>query len=276
MEDTEELAARGSLAPLIAQIERERGVDLSQYRPSYVERRLGTRLRALSLPTYREYAAHLAEHPTEYARLLDALTVNVTDFFRDPPVWDIIRGEVIPSILARKAAAGHHAVRAWSAGCATGEEPYSLVMAFLAAKEPKPERLLLTVTATDLDPLAMKKAEHAEYDIAKIDHIPEAERARFVTADDRHFRVVPEVTQKVRFRKMDLFSDEPPLSIDLIMCRNVFIYFTREQQERIVGVFHRSLVRGGYLVLGRTEKMATEAGKGFEAVSGRERIYRKV
>lgn len=276
MEDTEDLAARGSLAPLISQIERERGVDLSQYRLSYVERRLGTRLRSLTLPTYRAYATYLAEHPAEYARLIDALTVNVTDFFRDPPVWDVIRGEVIPSILSRKTVAGHHAVRAWSAGCATGEEPYSLVMAFLAAKEPRPERLLLTVTATDLDPIAMQKAQLAEYDIAKIDHIPAAERTRFVTAGDRRFSVASEVTQKVRFRKMDLFSDEPPLSLDLIMCRNVFIYFTREQQERVVGVFHRALVRGGYLVLGRTEKLAAEAGKGFEAVSGRERVYRRI
>jgi chemotaxis protein methyltransferase CheR len=275
MEDIDDFAARGSIAPLIAQIERERGIDLSQYRISYAERRLGTRLRALGLTTYREYADYLSSHETEYARLLDALTVNVTDFFRDPPVWDIIRGEVIPQILGGKAAAGHHAVRAWSAGCATGEEPYSIVMAFLAAKGPKPERMLLSIVATDLDPLALRTAQRAEYDIAKIDHIPATDRSRFVIADQRHFRIDPEVAEKVRFRKLDLFTDDPPLSIDLILCRNVFIYFTKEQQERITGVFHRALARGGYLVLGRTEKMPTEAAKRFEPVSGRERIYRK-
>ncbi len=275
MEDIDDLALRGNLAPLIAQIERERGIDLTQYRTSYAERRLGTRLRALGLQTYREYADYLLTHPTEYARLLDALTVNVTDFFRDSPVWDIIRGSVIPDILAGKAAAGHHAVRAWSAGCATGEEPYSIAMSFLAAKGPKPENLLLSVNATDLDPIAMRTAERAEYDIAKIDHIPSRDRARFVTAADRHFRVNPEVTDRVRFKKLDLFTDDPPLSVDLILCRNVFIYFTREQQERVTGVFHRALTKGGFLVLGRTEKMATEAAKHFEPVSGRERIYRK-
>jgi chemotaxis protein methyltransferase CheR len=275
MEDTEDVAVRGSLAPLIAQIERERGVDLSQYRESYVERRLGTRLRALGLTTYREYCAYVASAPNEYARLLDALTVNVTDFFRDPPVWDIIRGEVIPSILASKTASGHHAVRAWSAGCATGEEPYSMVMAFLAAQRPKSDSILLSVTATDLDPIALRTAGRAEYDIAKIGHIPVAERSRFVTADERHFRINPEVTDRVRFRTLDLFADEPPLALDLILCRNVFIYFTREQQERVTGVFHRALARGGYLVLGRTEKMSTVIGKSFEAVSSRERIYRK-
>jgi chemotaxis protein methyltransferase CheR len=84
------------------------------------------------------------------------------------------------------------------------------------------------------------------------------------------------VTQQVRFRTLDLFADEPPMALDLVLCRNVFIYFTREQQERVTAVFHRALARGGYLVLGRTEKMATLAGKGFEPVSGRERVYRKV
>jgi chemotaxis methyl-accepting protein methylase len=276
MEDTEEVAARGQLTPLVLQIERDRGIDLSQYRESYVQRRLATRMRALGLTTYREYCAYLTAKPTEYARLLNALTVNVTDFFRDPPVWEIIRGEVIPSILAAKAALGHHAVRAWSAGCATGEEPYSMVMAFLAATGPRPDHMLLSVTATDLDPIALKTAERAEYDIAKIDHIPAADRSRFVTTDERHFRIVPEVTQQVRFRTLDLFADEPPMALDLVLCRNVFIYFTREQQERVTAVFHRALARGGYLVLGRTEKMATLAGKGFEPVSGRERVYRKV
>jgi chemotaxis methyl-accepting protein methylase len=275
MEDTEDVAARGSLTPLIAQVERARGIDLSQYRSSYVERRLGTRLRALGFVTYREYSTHLTDQPAEYARLLDALTVNVTDFFRDPPVWDIIRGEVIPALLAHKLASGQHAVRAWSAGCATGEEPYSITMALLAARVPKPERLLINVVATDLDPIAMQTAERAEYDVAKIDHIPAAERARFVKADERRFTLVPEVTEKVRFRKLDLFSDEPPMSQDLILCRNVFIYFTREQQDRVTGVFHRALAKGGYLVLGRTEKMSTVIGKSFEPVSSRERIYRK-
>jgi chemotaxis methyl-accepting protein methylase len=276
MDDTEDFSTRGAIAPLIAQIERERGVDLSQYRASYVGRRLGTRLRALGLSTYREYSVHLTAQPTEYARLLDALTVNVTDFFRDPPVWDVLRGEVIPEILARKAASGHHAVRAWSAGCATGEEPYSIVMSFLAAKGPKPEKLLLSVIATDLDPIALKTAERAEYDIAKIEHIPTAERLRYVSAEQSHFKVNAEVTDKVRFRTLDLFADEPPLALDLILCRNVFIYFTHEQQDRVNGVFHRALARGGYLVLGRTEKMGAGLTKHFEPVSGRERVYRKI
>jgi chemotaxis methyl-accepting protein methylase len=266
----------GDAARLIAQVERERGIDLSHYRLTYLERRLGTRLRALGLLTYRQYGAHLTEHPDEYTRLLDTLTVNVTDFFRDPPVWKIIRGQVIPAILRDKAATGHRAVRAWSAGCATGEEPYSLTMALLSAMDPDAASYVLSVMATDLDPIALKTAQQAEYDVAKLEHLPTTDRIHFTVTEGKRFTIKPEVTEHVRFRKMNLFSDEPPLAIDLILCRNVFIYFTREQQERITNVFHRALARGGYLVLGRTEKMASGAAAGFEPVSSKERIYRKV
>lgn len=270
--DTE---SRGDATKLIAQIERERGLDLSQYRLTYVERRLGTRLRALNLVTYRQYATHLTEHPEEYTRLLDTLTVNVTDFFRDPPVWKIIRDEVVPAILEAKSSAGQRVIRVWSAGCATGEEPYSLAMAFLAAMGDDVSKYMLSVTATDLDPVALSTAAKAEYEIAKLEHIPRVERVRFVESDGKHFRIKPEVTQRVRFRKLNLFSDPPPMAMDLILCRNVFIYFTREQQDRVTEVFHRALARGGHLVLGRTEKMSNGSVDRFVPVCSKERIYKK-
>jgi chemotaxis protein methyltransferase CheR len=265
----------GDATRLLEQIERERGIDLSQYRLSYFERRLGTRLRALGITTYRQYGAYLGEHPEEFARLLNSLTVNVTDFFRDPPMWKILRGEVIPAIVKAKAGTGQRGIRAWSAGCATGEEAYSLAMAFLAELGADAPKYLLTVMATDLDPLALATAKTAEFDAAKLEHLSGQDRLRFVTTEGKRFKVLPEVTEHVRFRKHNLFADEPPLAMDLILCRNVFIYFTREQQERITNVFHRALARGGYLVLGRTEKMTSGAAGGFEPVSSKERIYRK-
>jgi len=276
MEEREEIGSPGDAARLIAQIERDRGIDLSQYRLTYVERRLATRLRALGLVSYRQYGSHLTAHPDEYARLLDALTVNVTEFFRDPPVWKIIRSEVIPAIVKAKGATGQRAIRVWSAGCATGEEPYSLAMAFLSALGADAPSYMLSVTATDLDPLALRTAQHAEYDAARLEHIPPGDRFHFVESTGKRFTIKPEVTERVRFRTMNLFKDDPPLAVDLILCRNVFIYFTREQQERVTNVFHRALARGGYLVLGRTEKMPAGAAPGFEAVNAKERIYRKV
>lgn len=275
MEDQTVPADRGDASRLIAQIERDRGLDLSHYRLSYVERRLGTRLRALDIPTYRQYATYLSEHPEEYPRLLDAVTVNVTDFFRDPPVWKIVREEVLPALLKAKDASGQRVIRAWSAGCATGEEAYSIAMALTAAMGDRAGSYMYSVTATDLDPTALRTAEAATYDFAKAEHIPPHDRMRFINVEDKRFTIRPELREHVRFKKLNLFADDPPLSLDLIMCRNVFIYFSREQQARVTGVFHRALARGGYLVLGRTEKMPQEMASSFVPVSSKERIYRK-
>lgn len=276
MEGLQDTAARGDAGKLIAQIERERGLDLSQYRLSYVERRLGTRLRALDLPTYRQYAAYLTEHPEEYQRLLDAVTVNVTEFFRDEPTWHAIRDQVVPELVASKLASGHRVIRAWSAGCSTGEEAYSIAMAVLAALGPQASSFVFSVTGTDLDPLALEAAQAGTYDLSRIGQIPPADRARFVVAGEKTFTIRPEVRDRVRFRRLDLFADTPPLSIDLLLCRNVFIYFSREQQERLVStVFHRALGHGGYLVLGRSEKMPGTAAGQFTPVNTKERVYRK-
>lgn len=275
MEDAQNVAERGDASRLIAQVERERGLDLSHYRLSYVERRLGTRLRALQLSTYRQYASYLTEHPEEYTRLLDAVTVNVTEFFRDAPVWKVVRDDVLPTLLKSKEAAGQRVIRAWSAGCATGEEPYSIAMAISSAMGDRTASFLYSVTATDLDPIALRTAEAGEYDIAKADQIPAPDRVRFITTEGKKFVIRPEIRDHVRFRPMNLFTDEPPRSLDLIMCRNVFIYFSREQQAKVTAVFHKALSRGGYLILGRTEKMPPEVAASFVPVNAKERVYQK-
>ena len=272
----EEPLQPGELGPILLQVERERGLDLSRYRASYIERRLATRLRALGFRTYREYSRHLDAHPEEFTRLIDALTINVTEFFRDPPVYRVFREEVVPQLLATKTASHQRVIRAWSAGAATGEEAYSIAMSFLAALGKRAPAFVLSVIGTDLDPKALETASRGEYDIAKLQHIPEDDRARFLDVGTTTFCIRPEVKEHVKFRRLDLIGGAPLQVLDIIFCRNVFIYFTREQQESMVATFQRSLARGGYLVLGRTEKMPTDLTAGFEAVSGRERIYRKI
>lgn len=266
---------RGDIGRLLAKIDRERGLDLSQYRQPYVERRVAARLRALGLHTYRQYARHLDEHPDEYARMLDTLTINVTDFFRDSPVFDIFRDQVVPAIIRAKQTGRQRIIRAWSAGCATGEEPYSLAMAFLDGLGPDAARFMVTITGTDIDPNVLEIAAKGEYDVAKLQHIPQTDQERYLEIRGDTFRIRPEVSRLVRFRTLNLFVDRPISVVDLIFCRNVFIYFTREQQANVLGAFHSALARGGYLVLGRSEKLASEFAELFEPVSGRERIYRK-
>lgn len=268
---------RGDLTRLLSKVREERGLDLAQYRPRYVARRIAVRLNLLNLPTYRQYAAYLDAHPEEYAKLLDALTINVTQFFRDTSVYTLFRRQVVPEIVAAKAARGQRVIRVWSAGCATGEEPYSLAMAFLDGIErAKNGAMLLTVIGTDIDPRVLDVAKRATYPIRELPQIPAIDRHRYVQVDGESFRMTPEVLKAVRFQLLNLFEDAPIHAVDVVFCRNVFIYFNREQQERVIGSFLKALTPGGYLVLGRSERLASSLAGEFELVSGRERAYRKV
>ena len=268
---------RGSLSRLLDKVRNERGLDLAQYRPRYVERRVATRLHALGLHTYRQYAARLDEDPAEYARLLDALTINVTQFFRDPSVYELFRAEVLPALLAAKAGRRQRIVRVWSAGCATGEEPYSIAMSLLSEfQKSDSAHFLPAVIGTDIDRNALARAKTGEYPLAALAHIPTADRNRFVEVAGDHFRFTHEVTHIVRFQYLNLFEDPPVRGVDAVFCRNVFIYFNREEQERMLSVFWEALSRGGYLVLGRSERLHPSVSSRFELVSSRERIYRKL
>lgn len=266
---------RGNMDRLIAKIDGHHGIDLGQYRRSYVERRIAARLRSLNLHSYRQYAAYLDSHAEEYSKLLDTLMINVTDFFRDPEVYRLFSERIIPAMIEEKLKSRHRMIRVWSAGCATGEEPYSIAMAFLAALGRKKTKFMFSVLGTDLDVEAMRRAREATYAIEKLSHIPEPLQVKYVRVTGDTFTICPEVTKHVRFLQLNLFTDRPVNMVDVIFCRNVFIYFTRDQQERVLERFWASLTRGGYLVLGRSEKMAPGIAGRFELVSGRERIYRK-
>jgi len=156
--------ARGSLDKLLRKVMTERGLDLRQYRERYVERRLAVRLNALGLRRYSQYAAYLDDHPDEYHHLVDALTINVTQFFRDAEVFELFRAEVLPAIITYKAERRQRILRIWSAGCATGEEPYSLAMSLLdGIARAGADTIVPTVIGTDIDRTAIATAKRAEY-----------------------------------------------------------------------------------------------------------------
>lgn len=268
--------ARGSLSRLLEKVRAERGLDLGQYRPHYVERRVAVRLNHLGIRTYPHYAQYLDQHPEEYVELLNALTINVTQFFRDPTVYALTREKVIPAVLRTKAERKQRLVRVWSAGCATGEEPYSLAMAFLdAIQRAKADEMVLSVIGTDIDPEALATAKRGVYPVSELQHIPHPDRVRHTVTVGDTFHFTPEIMKAVRFQPLNLFADTPIHGIDVIFCRNVFIYFNHDEQERMVEVFKRSLVRGGFLVLGRSERLSIAMSRELELVSSRERIYRK-
>jgi chemotaxis protein methyltransferase CheR len=271
-----ETAMKGSLDRLLIKVREERGLDLAQYRPRYVERRLAVRLNALGLHTYRQYAGYLDRNPDEYATLLDTLTINVTQFFRDPTVYAVFRDTVIPSLIEAKTSRRQHLLRVWSAGCATGEEPYSLAMSLLdGIRRSRAEGVIPSVTGTDIDRNALAVAKRGEYPIGALPHIPTMDRHRYVDIDGDVFRMKPEVTRAVRFQYLNLFEDPPIHAVDVVFCRNVFIYFNHDEQERMIRSFWDGLSSGGYLVLGRSERLSPHFARQFQMIDANERVYRK-
>jgi chemotaxis methyl-accepting protein methylase len=231
-------------------------------------------MRARGVHTYTDYARVLDSDTLEYDRLLDALTINVTKLFRNWETYSAIAEKVVPTLWAREAPA----INVWSAGCSSGEEPYSLAVLFhqyaRSLRQDADADRRVRVLGSDIDVRCLEAAEQGGFEESDFSDTPDELRRRYF---DRAtpFTVVPEIRRLVRFEKRDLLADPaPPGRFQLICCRNVLIYFDRETQERIFEKFHEALSPDGFLVLGKVETLLGSARSRFVVVDGRERIYR--
>ena len=262
-------------AALSREITRTSGFALDAYKDKCIRRRIAVRMRACGVHTYEDYRMLLKRSPSEYERLRDALTINVTRFYRNADTWNLIRRDVLPALLDRR----RGEVRVWSAGCSSGEEPYTL--AVLAAdhldRAGRGEELSrLTIDATDIDRASLDRARAASYRSEGLTEMPDdLARPYFEPAGDER-RVIDRVRRRVQVRALDL-SREAPLrtDYDLILCRNVVIYFDRVMQERLFQTFTGALAPGGYLVLGKVETLFGAARERLILVDPRERLYRR-
>jgi len=253
------------------------GLDWSSYRPDYLQRRIGICMSAAGIRNYAEYVRRLERDPQALDRLRNDITVNVTEFLRDAPTFAAFRSVVIPQVVATKQKAGTSLVRTWSAGCASGEEPYSIALCFLEALGRDLGGLWVCVHATDIDEDSLQRARAGVYPSQSLKNVPPALAANYFRERPDGARVVGETLRgMLRFQRLDLLNDEPLKHVDIIFCRYVFIYFSRELQERAIRSFHQSLNNGGFLVLGRTETMPPALLDGeFVTVDSEERIYQK-
>ncbi len=250
---------------LLAKIER-RGLSVSSYKTPCLKRRLAVRMRARGVHTYADYALLLETTPAEFDLLLDALTINVTRFFRNPETYAVLREKVLPELTSR---AGLVAV--WSAGSATGEEPYSLAILFADAAG----RARVRIDATDLDPGALAILGKAEYPEAAITDVPKDLLRRWFVPGPP-WKVADAPRRMVHPIRHDLTRDPAPAPpYHLIVCRNVVIYFDRPTQERLFERFHAALVPGGWLLLGKVETLFGPARGMFKTEDARERLFRK-
>lgn len=262
-------------AALARQITHTSGFALAVYKDKCIRRRIAVRMRACGVHTYDDYRALLDRLPGEYDRLRDALTINVTRFYRNADTWNLLRRQVLPALLD----AGRPEVRVWSAGCASGEEPYTLAIlaaAHLDGGGRGVELGRLTIDATDIDRTSLDRACAARYPAEALTEMPDELARPYFEACGTDRRVVEHVRRRVQVRALDL-TCEPPIrtGYDLILCRNVVIYFDRPMQERLFQAFAEALVPGGYLVLGKVETLSGAARDRLSLVDPRERLYRR-
>ena len=265
-------------ADLTTKISRERGFACARYKEKCLRRRIAVRMRARAVHSYADYAKLLDSDLTEYDRLIDALTINVTKLFRNWPAYQSLAERVIPVLWELPSPR----LQVWSAGCSSGEEAYSMAILFHEhAAQRRMQSLIgrVDILGTDIDRASLTAAARGQFDEGDFAETPPVLRERYFSAS-RPFTVSPAIAQLVRFERRDLLEQDPPAvpsgGFHLICCRNVLIYFDRDTQERLFERFHGALLPGGFLMLGKVETLLGPARSRFAPVDARERIFRRL
>jgi two-component system CheB/CheR fusion protein len=258
----------------LEELREQSGIDFSSYKQATIERRLQRRMIATGASSAGDYIRYVREHPEERRRLIGNFLIKVTEFFRDPELFTYLREQVLPE-LARRAAERDSELRLWSAGCATGEEAYSLAMTVRDALAGEWQDVRVKIFATDLDEQAVSFARRGIYPARALSELPPDLRDRHFGRIGDDFEVRKELRGMIVFGEHDLAQRAPFPRIDLILCRNVLIYFTPALQRRALQLFAFSLQTGGYLVLGKSETVSPLA-EYFTADHARLKVFRRV
>ena len=256
-------------------ITRERGFQCASYKDKCLRRRIAVRIRARHASGCVEYSEMLDADPREYERLMRSLTVNVTKFFRNWETYSAMDQKVVPILMNGDG----REVRVWSAGCSSGEEPYSLaiLMHRYSAANGGGRLGSVSIVGTDIDTDCLAEAKRAVYADSALGDTPADLREGYFPEVAGLRTMLPEVRRLVTFELSDLLHFQPPVEeAHLIVCRNVIIYLERNAQDALFAHFHRTLAPGGFLVLGKVETILGEARGLFSPVNARERIFRKI
>jgi chemotaxis protein methyltransferase CheR len=256
---------------LLATIEKILSIRCGNYKEDYIKRRLLSRMNATESAGYREYHRLLQSSIEEQEKLRNALTINVTKFFRDPEVFDTVKKDLIPRILKRK-----NRVRIWSAGCSSGEEPYSfaIILSELALFRKDMDALIY---ATDIDQEILKKAREGIYEKGALENLSESQvRRNFTQRPDGKFEVRPHMKERIRFQHHDLMGGVPvSRNLDIISCRNVTIYFTENQKNDLAREFYAGLDTEGFYIMGMSEFLGKEVSTLFSPYKPLQKIFVK-
>jgi two-component system, chemotaxis family, CheB/CheR fusion protein len=249
-----------------------RGFDFTAYKRSSLIRRIQKRLQVVNSGSYEDYQTYLEKHPQEFGLLFNTILINVTSFFRDPEAWDFLSGQIVPRVLA--AGRADSVVRVWSPGCASGEEAYTIAMILAEQLGVEQFRRRVKIYASDVDDDALTQARHASYTAAQVEEVPSDFLSRyFERVDDRYF-FHKDLRRSIIFGRHDLVQDAPISRVNLLVCRNTLMYFTRDAQARVLQRFHFALRDGGFLFMGRAELLLTH-GELFTPVELKCRVFTK-
>ena len=262
-----------SFVALLEYLRRTRGFDFTAYKPGSLTRRIQKRMSALAVDEFADYIDYLEVHPDEFGQLFNTILINVTAFFRDESPWEFIRMSVIPELLSGLGA--DEPIRVWSAGCASGEEAYSIAMLLAEALGPEPFMQRVKIYATDVDEEALNEARRATYAARAVEAVAPALVEKYFNRDGEVFSFDKDVRRSVIFGRHNLIQDAPISRINLLLCRNTLMYFNAETQARILKRFHYALAESGILFLGKAEMLLTRSDL-FAPVDRRLRIFVKV
>ena len=231
-------------------------IDLNSYKERQMKRRIEALITKHGITSFDDYIVRLKTDRIAYDEFINYITINVSEFFRNPEQWALLEKEVFPYLLEHFG----KELKIWSAACSTGDEPYSLVMQlskFLPMGKIK-------ILATDIDRTVMAKAQTGLYHVKSLKGVPEEFISKFFTeVNDRTYQISDQVKACVEFKQHDLLRDPYPANCDLIVCRNVLIYFTDEAKNKIYSEFHKSLKKDGLLFVGSTEQIIQAQQIGF-------------
>jgi len=258
---------------LVEYLKNNRGFDFSGYKRSSLRRRVGKRMQSLLIERYGDYLDYLEVHPEEFIQLFNTILINVTGFLRDTASWEVLADEFIPRLLTGKQP--HEPIRVWSAGCASGEEAYTLAMVLGEALGHESFRQRVKIYATDADEEALVQARQASYSARDLQPVSPELRSKYFEEVGQRFVFRPDLRRAVIFGRHDLVQDAPISRLDLLVCRNTLMYFNAETQARILARFHFALNDTGVIFLGKAEMLLTRANL-FNPVHLKHRIFVKV
>lgn len=252
-------------------IEQNLKIQCSNYKEDYIKRRLLSRMRSTNTTSYDQYLRYLKANEPELELLKNALTINVTEFFRDQDVYDLLKKEVLPALYKQR-----KSIRIWCAGCSTGEEPYSIAM-ILYDYLIQNKDCSAQIYASDIDDVVLEKAKEGIYQAKSTAKLSESQiRRHFTQLPDGNYQVKQHLKDLIRFRHHDLMSGEPISKfLDLVTCRNVTIYFTETQKDELARTFHSALTSGGFYIMGKTEYLGRQVEDLFTPYNALQKIYTK-